>query len=113
MKRYIVWLLLALGGAIFTAASVINLIGHVTEIQQAAPQLTQNTLWRQLATVSSVRNWTVISLLLEVLSLGLWLEFASAWNRVSPSRVARLRYIMAGAAALLAPCILLTIFALV
>ena len=110
MRLRTLWLLLALAGTIITAAAIINLIGHITEIQDAA---SQPAPWQQLAVQTTVRHWTVISLICELASLGLWLAFARAWSKATPSGSAGLRYAVAIAAAVLAPCILLAIFALV
>jgi len=109
MRSRILWLLLALGCSIATTAVGIYLIGHITEIQDAA---TQPTPWLQLAGEVTVRHWTDITILFEVASLVLWFTFAHKWSKASPTRSSALRYTIAGAAALLGPCVLLVIFAL-
>lgn len=110
MKSRTIWLLLALGFTFATTSAIINLIGRIAEIQEATRQTTP---WQQLVLEASVRRWALASFLLELASFCLWLAFAHAWSKASPNRSAGLRYTIAVTAAIVAPCILLTIFALV
>jgi hypothetical protein len=109
MRSRRLWLLLALGSTIATTIAGIYLFGRLTELQEAAGQPTP---WQQFATEATIRHWTGITLLCGIASLVLWLTFARVWNKASPTRSPALRYILAIAAAILGPCLLLAIFAL-
>jgi hypothetical protein len=111
MKSRLLWLLLALGGSAATTAAGILLFGRITELQESGGQPT--VPWTELAAEATVRHWAGITLVCGIASLVLWLFFARAWSKSSPSRSTASCYSIAVAAAILAPCVLLAVFALI
>jgi hypothetical protein len=110
MRSRLLWLIAALGSSAATTAAGILLFGRITELQEFGGQPT--VPWPQLAAEVTVRHWAGIALLCGIASLILWLLFARAWSKSSPSRSTASCYSIAIAAAILAPCVLLTVFAL-
>jgi hypothetical protein len=110
MRSRLLWLLAALGGSAATTAAGILFFGRITELQESAGQPT--VPWPELAAEVTVRHWAGITLLCGIGSIVLWLLFARAWSKSSPSRSTASCYSISIAAAILAPCVLLTVFAL-
>ena len=110
MRSRLIWLLVALGSSAATTTAGILLFGRITELQESGGQPT--VPWTELAAEATVRHWAGIALLCGIASLVLWLLFARAWSKSSPSRSTASCYSIAIAAAVLAPCVLLTVFAL-
>lgn len=110
MRSRLLWLLVAIGSSAATTAAGILLFGRITELQESAGQST--VPWTELAAEATVRHWAGIALLCGIASLVLWLLFARAWSKSSPSRSTASCYTIAIVAAILAPCVLLTVFAL-
>lgn len=110
MRSRLLWLVVALGSSAATTAAGILLFGRITELQESGSQPT--VPWTELAAEATVRHWAGIALLCGIASLVLWLIFARAWSKASPSRSTASCYTIAVAAAILAPCVLLTVFAL-
>lgn len=102
------WLILALTSTVATTIAGIYLFGRLTELQEASGEPTP---WQQFVTETTIRHWTGIALLCEIAALLCWLVFARAWSRHTLDRPA-LPYILSLAAAILGPCLLLAIFAL-
>jgi hypothetical protein len=103
------WLTLAIVATIATTAAGIYLIGHLTELQEAAAQPTP---WQQFTTEATIRRWTGIALLCEAASLTCWILFAHAWTKSSLTRKRALPYTVSIASAVLGPGLLLTLFAI-
>jgi hypothetical protein len=110
MRSRILWLLLALGSSAATTTAGILFFGRITELQESAGQPTVSL--PQLAAEATVRHWAGITLVCGIASLVLWLLFARAWSKSSPSRSTASCYTIAVAAAILSPCVLLAVFAL-
>ena len=102
------WLGLAIAGTIATTISGIYLFGRLTELQEAT---SDPVPWQQFATEATVRHWSGITLLCELAAFVCWLVFARAWSK-DASKPNKLPWIVSIAAAILGPCLLLAIFAL-
>jgi hypothetical protein len=115
MKPVLLWVILAIAGSILAGPSFVLFLGHATESDDIGGE-TQNVPGRQLAQdrqAALADRWGLAAICAEVITLGLWMKVARAWNRCSPSGRPWVRYaIMAIVALLTGPFAVMAFFAI-
>jgi hypothetical protein len=115
MKPVLLWVILAIAGSLLAGTSFALFLGHATEADDIRGE-PQNVAGRQLAQEQQAAladRWGLVALCSEVITLGLWMKVAHAWNRSSPSSRPWVRYaIMAAVALITGPIALMAFFAI-
>jgi hypothetical protein len=115
MKPVLLWIILAIAGALLTGASFVLFLGHATESDDIAGE-SQSVPGRQQAQdqqAALADRWGLVAICSEVITLALWMKVAHAWNRSSPSHRPWVRYaIMAAVALVTGPFAIMAFFAI-
>ena len=115
MKPVLLWVILAIAGSLLAGTSFVLFLGHATESDDIAGE-PQNVAGRQQAQdrqAALADRWGLVFLCSEVVTLGLWMKVAHAWNRSSPTGRPWVRYaIMAGVALITGPIAVMAFFAI-
>jgi hypothetical protein len=115
MKPVLLWVILAIAGSLLAGSSFVLFLGHATESDDIAGE-PQNVPGRQLAAERQAvlaDRWSLIAICNEVITLGLWMKVAHAWNRSSPTGRPWVRYaIMAAVALVTGPFAVMAFFAI-
>jgi hypothetical protein len=115
MKPVLLWGMLAIAGSLLAGTSFVLLIGHGIEAGdiQGEPQSVPGRQQAEEQQAALSDRWGLVFLSSEVITLGLWMKVAHAWNRSSPIGRSWVRYaIMAAVALATGPLAIMAFFAI-
>ena len=115
MKPVLLWVILAIAGSVLAGTSFVLFLGHGMEVEdiRGEPQSVSGRQQAQDRQAVLADRWGLVFLCSEVITLGLWMKVAHAWNRSSPTGRSWMRYaIMAAVALPTGPLAIMAFFAI-
>ncbi len=103
MKTILLWIVLAVAGALLTGTSFVLFLGHATESEDIAgkPETVAGRQQAQDHQGVLADRWGLTAICSEATTLVLWMKVAHSWNCRSPIRRPWVRYAIMSAVALI------------